>query len=309
MGSDREALLMPVACPLASSGPPQAGRTVAASRPITTTNVSSPPRPLRVSRRRLEVIRRELTERDLAILDFVVDWRVATGSQLRRRFFDVELQPETAARSARRTLGRLVDDRVLERLGRRVGGLRAGSESYVYCVGRSGVRLLAQHSPVRRLTAPGDRYVAHTLDVTELAVQMMVRDRGRELDLIEVQPEPACWRRFIGPGAVPVVLKPDLFARIGAGTLEDRWLIEVDRATEAAATIAEKAKTYLAHVRSGAEQRDHGVYPRVLWTVPDDRRAGRVTSVLAGVGRSFPGLFSVCRFDETVERMSAEARR
>jgi hypothetical protein len=300
---------MPVARPLALSNASGIRWTGPASPAVAAPNVSPPARPLRISTSRLEAIRRELTERDLQVLQFVADWRLATGAQLRRRFFAGNVHPpQTAARRARRALALLVEDRILERLPRRVGGLRAGSESFVYAVGRSGERLLATRSVARRLTTPGDRYVAHTLDVTELAVRLHEHhDRG-ELDLIAIEAEPACWRPFVGPGAARLVLKPDLFVRIGVGALEDRWFIEVDRGTEAAGTLTEKAKRYLMHLRSGAEQRDHGVYPRVLWTVPDDGRGDRVGSVMTRVGRDVPGLFTVCRFDEAVARLAAEAR-
>jgi hypothetical protein len=56
------------------------------------------------------------------------------------------------------------------------------------------------------------------------------------------------------------------------GNYEDRWFIEVDRATESRTTLDRKLDRYVAHWRTGREQATRGIYPRVLWVVPD---AGR----------------------------------
>ena len=84
------------------------------------------------------------------------------------------------------------------------------------------------------------------------------------------------------------VLKPDLFLRIGVGAYEDRWFVEVDLATESAPTIAAKAERYLEHYRGGGEQRRHGVYPRVIWTVPNPRAASRSRQALARLPEGSP---------------------
>jgi hypothetical protein len=104
------------------------------------------------------------------------------------------------------------------------------------------------------------------------------------------------------------LLKPDLFIRIGAGQQEDRWMVEVDLGSESGRTIARKAALYAQHYRSGAEQHEHGVYPRVLWTVPDAHRAEQIESVLDRTPEQVRRLFSVRAFDEAVSYLAAEAR-
>jgi len=158
-----------------------------------------------------------------------------------------------------------------------------------------------------RLAAPGDRYVTHVLSCTELVVRMEEGTRRGDLDVIEIQGEPECWRGFLGPFGAQLLLKPDLFVRIGVGALEDRWMIEVDLATEARGTLTAKFKRYLAHYQSGAEQRDHGIYPRVLWAVPNKRRAELVQEVLRGLPSETARLVTVGLLDEVVERLQAEA--
>lgn len=91
--------------------------------------------------------------------------------------------------------------------------------------------------------------LAHTLATTELAVRLREASRDGVLDLIEVQQEPLCWRGYLGPGASRRMLKPDMFVRIGAGALEDRYMVEVDLASESGRTIARKAAAYLEHYR------------------------------------------------------------
>jgi Replication-relaxation len=262
---------------------------------------------VRISSRRLEAIRSGLTEEERAVLYFLSTVRLATGFQIARRLWAAPSPTDPRARSARRALARLERHRVIERLGRRLGGVRGGSSSIVYGLGTAGRRLLSASGQARRLGTPGDRHVAHTLAVTELGVALGEAMLAGRLELIETQAEPDCWRAFLGPMGARVVLKPDLFLRLGAGDHEDRWFVEVDRATEASATIRTKALGYLAHLRSGDEQHAHGVYPRVLWTAPDIRRREQLTAILGRLPDPAPRLFTVWLFDEVVGRLIAES--
>jgi hypothetical protein len=252
-----------------------------------------------------------MSERDWALLNFLAASRLATGKQLVARFWTCHANGDPArARAGRRALKRLSEWRVLDPLpGRARGGQRGGSATLIYRVGVAGAKLLARRGwHQKRLAAPGERYIAHTLACAQIAVDLHVAHGRGDLDLIEVQHEPACHRGFLGPMGARLMLKPDLFVRIGAGGLEDRWFVECDLASEHANTLLGKANRYIAHRRSGAEQRDHGVYPRVLWVAPDDRRASEVESILARPGAEAGHLFSICRFDETAEFLAAEAR-
>ena len=241
-------------------------------------------------------------------MSYVGDMRLATGMQLARRLWSASVPSDTNARAARRTLGRLELLRVLDRLRQRIGGVRAGSASIVYGLGPAGRRILARSGGISpRLGTPGDRYVAHTLSTTELAVRLHEATLRGELDLIELQTESACWRRFPGRFGASVVLKPDLSLRIGVGAFEDRWFVEVDRATESTTTIQAKAERYLEHYRSGSEQRTSGVYPRVLWTVPDSKRGEQIRSALARLPEAARRLFVVWVFEEVIGRLVVEA--
>lgn len=275
--------MRPTAQPIASS---QAIRNPCPDREfgqISAADDSRSARPYRVSARQLDSIARQLSERDTEALRLVAKLRVLSGDQLRRALW-WEGPRVNAERRARRALQRLTAWRVLDRLPRVIGGVRAGSAGFLYCVGSVGGRLLARDGHgSRRLAAPGSRYVAHTLAVAELVVGLGEAERAGRLDLLGVEAEPTCWRPFTGPMGARLVLKPDVFVRVGVGSFEDRWLIELDMASESPATITRKGRTYLAHYRSGSEQQRHGVYPRVLWAVPNERRAEIVTDALSAL--------------------------
>ncbi len=263
-------------------------------------------RRLRISASRLETIALRLTDGDRAVLNFVSECRLASGKQLVRRFWPSDSHDAAAARAGRRVLKRLSDWRVIDPLPiRTVGGLHGGSDTLVYGVGVAGVKLLARRGLVqKRLGTPGERYVNHTLACTELVVALAEADRAGLLELIETQSEPACWRGFMGAGMSRIVLKADLFVRVGAGRAsEDRWLMECDLATESSATIRAKAERHLAYYRSGSEP----VHPRVLWAVPDVRRAEQIAGVLRRLPDPAGRLFAVCLMDEVASFLAAEA--
>ncbi|HLX87620.1 MAG TPA: replication-relaxation family protein, partial [Acidimicrobiales bacterium] len=110
----------------------------------------------RVGPRELERLRDDLSGRDLAIVGQVAEFRLMSAGQIRAVHFalsehDNEL---AAARACQRVLARLVRDRLLVRLERRVGGVRAGSASFVYGLAPVGQRVLALRGPRRRYHEP-----------------------------------------------------------------------------------------------------------------------------------------------------------
>jgi hypothetical protein len=260
---------------------------------------------------RLDRIARELTELDWSLLSFVATSRLATSKQLVYRFWtdDPKAQP-AKARAGARALKRLSGWRVLDpQPGRARGGVRGGSATHVYAVGVAGAKLLARRGlHLRRMGRPGDRFVSHVLACTQVVLDLYAAAARGDLDLIEVQQEPQSHRTFLGSWGARLSIKPDLFARIGVGALEDRWNIEVDLGTEHAGTLLAKAKRYQAHYRSGSEQSQHGVYPRILWAVPDARRAHQVEQVLRRLPAEAQRMFAVCLLGEVAGYVAMEAR-
>jgi hypothetical protein len=57
-----------------------------------------------------------------------------------------------------------------------------------------------------------------------------------------------------------------------SGDYEDYWFFELDLATETVSRIVRKCAQYLDYYRSGNEQRVSGVFPVVVWLVPNEKR-------------------------------------
>jgi hypothetical protein len=296
----------PTARPLASSRLPQMTRiaadSVAGSSPKDVGDASL----VRTSATRLEEIAATLTSDEQAVLEWLGDVRLATGFQIARRLWAAPRPTDARARSCRRTLTRLERLRVIERLSRRIGGVRGGSSSIVYGVGPAGRRILNRQRPVPALGEPGERFITHTLAITELLVRLHEATLAGQLEVLATETEPACWREFVGVGGRAVVLKPDGFLRIAAERDELLWFVEVDLATESSSTIRRKARRYLAHYASGTEQARSGAYPRVLWVVPDRRRAELLTEVLLALPAPSRDLFAIWLFEEAIGRLAAE---
>jgi hypothetical protein len=247
----------------------------------------------RVIGARVAEVARGLSERDKAILDDVGRVRVLTGRQVERLHF-AELAGRHRDRTRRRVLERLVHLQLLTPLERRIGGVRAGSAGLVFALGPAGQRLLAVHdhgtgARVRRPGTPTPRFMIHNLAVAELYVGLTEAARGGAFTLTGFRAEPACWWRT-GEG---VWVKPDAFAVVASGDVEDSWAIEVDQATESLPTLRRKLKVYLDLVASGERGPDGGVLPRVLVTVPEAGRLRAVREVVSSLPGPAEELFAV----------------
>jgi hypothetical protein len=243
-----------------------------------------------------------LGPRDLAILRTVALVGVATGRQLERLHF-ASLTALSAARQRRRVLQRLHTLGLLVRLKRSVGGARAGSAGFVYTLDVAGQRLLAAGQPAsaRRPRPVSPVTLAHRLIVTELYVQLVELSRHDPLELICFQPEPKCWRQFTGPYGELITVKPDAFVILHTNRYEDRYFIEVDRATESAATVRHKIEVYRRYWAIGREQIRHGVFPLVLYLVPDQPRHAQLAAVIAQQPADSQRLYRIALVDQAAE--------
>jgi hypothetical protein len=262
----------------------------------------------RVTAARVEAVREQLSGRDFAIARDVARVRMVSGEQLQRLHFEVGT-PASRVRTAQRVLGRLVDLRVLSRLDRRIGGVRAGSAGFVYALDAVGQRLMTGTGAgggrrVRRPWTPSGLFVDHTLGVTEVYVRLVEADRAGVLELLDVETEPTSWRRFVGADGAWATLKPDAYVRVGVDEFEDHWFLELNRSTEGPAALSRKLHVYRGYWASGREQAAHGVFPQVLFVVSTDARAEQVVDVL---GRQPPEswrLFRVAKSDRLIATLT-----
>lgn len=166
------------------------------------------------------------------------------------------------------------------------GGIRAGSTGYVYGLsglGQAALDVSGTYGRRRRSVWETKPYFQdHVLTVAELYVQLVEACRGGAADLLTFDAEPACWRRHSGAGGEPLMLKPDAYVQVGTGDIERSAFLEVDLATESPNTVHRKCLAFVAYWRSGIEQREHSVFPLVVWLVPDSRRLDRLTLSFIG---------------------------
>src|SRR6266508_3478127 len=244
-----------------------------------------------------------LSPRDRAILADVAKVRVLTGGQIERLHFG-ELQGAYRDRTRRRVLERLASRQLLTALDRRIGGVRAGSAGLVFALGPAGQRLLALEQDgsdgrVRRPGTPTDRFLGHSLAVAELYVSLVEAARAGALTLATFDAEPDCWWQ----DSEGEWIKPDAYAVVSAGEVEDSWAIEVDMGTESVPTLRRKLAAYLGLVEQGESGPNGGVLPRVLVTVPDERRRTVLRSVVSGLPPPASELVMVVLQDEACPRI------
>jgi len=256
----------------------------------------------RTGQRELAEVRSRLTGRDLTITSMVADLRLMSGRQLEELFFVAANQEsdDSSSRASRRVLARLVDQRILVRLVRQIGGVRAGSKAFVYGLGPVGHRLLERTGPRPRYREPGALFVEHTLAITQLIVTVTGAARRGDCELIGWQGEPKCWRTFSASGG-RVTLRPDLYLSLGVGEYEYRYFIEIDRDSEHLPAIVRKAQLYNRYYRSGREQSRDELFPTVLFVATDSARARAIGRVLQTTRGLTSKLFAVTTDNEALK--------
>lgn len=223
----------------------------------------------RIYRRDVGRIREQLSARDIAVLEQVRELRLMSGAQIQAvhfRAIDHETA-DAAGRAARRVLKRLVALGLLLRLQRQIGGIRGGSAGYIYAASPLGHRLLDGDGPRRRFKEPSVTFVNHTLAISQVVVDLIDRHHTNKIEILRLEPEPRCWRRYLNTAGGQVV-RPDLFVALGVGEFEHHFFVEIDLGTETMGRRITKSGQYQGYYRSGTEQTAHELFPKVLWCMP-----------------------------------------
>jgi hypothetical protein len=260
----------------------------------------------RVSMGRLVTLADGMPLHERQIVETVARLSLVSGGQLSQLFFSNISNPSTRARHARRVLGRLVEQRVLDHLERRHGGAGGGSSSWVYALGPAGKRLIAYWAGEglprsRSAYEPSTAWTAHTLAVSELYMQLKAVERAGRVEVLAFDAEPACHRHYTRLGGAAGVLKPDAYIRLGVGDWEDSFMLEIDLGSERRGQLSRQHRAYAEHFRSGVEQTKTGIYPGVLWIVPDEKRATLLRDIEQGLPEAVRQLFGVTTFDRAVD--------
>ena len=246
-----------------------------------------------------------LSDRDKEILWSLKNCRYLLTSQIQRLHFIDSVSATAALRSANRTMTKLKDYGMVESLQRRIGGVRAGSGSYVWTLAESGANLLhlndADYSPRKRNFEPSLNFLKHTLEVSEAFIQLTEICRKNKLELLKTEMEPVCWRAYTGENGKPASMKPDMFAITANAEFEDNWFIEIDMNTESPCVVMEKCRRYAYYCKTGREQQEYGVFPLVVWIVGSVNRKNNLLQHIAD-SREIPELskniFTVIMPDE-----------
>lgn len=159
------------------------------------------------------------------LLNFLYQAKYATPKQIARLLFSNSPTYLTRIRQANLITQRLKNDRKVFHLKRRIGGVRAGSESFVWSLTHQGLKELQKQQPelvVKRRNAyePTEHHLAHTLAITELYVRLKELDRLDNLQLDHFEFEPHSWRSFADISGLSQFLKPDAFIKLVVGEYE-----------------------------------------------------------------------------------------
>lgn len=241
---------------------------------------------------KLILLQTELSPRDEDILRFLSRHRYATTTQLRYVFFAGHATATAGTRACIRVLHRLLHNRLVARLERRVGGTARGSAASIWYLDAPGERLTRpEGARRRRFAAASTPFLTHTLAVTDAHVQLITHARTGAFTLERVTLEPDSWRPFLTARGVATILKPDLTVHLATADYDDHWYIEVDLGTESIPVLLAKCAAYAAYRATGRAQAEHGVFPRVLWLLPTPARVARLRVAIQGDPRLDDRLF------------------
>lgn len=257
----------------------------------------------RISRKQLEQLVEQLSDRDLDVIRQVDEHHFLSTRQIAAFCFADKTTATAALRAADRALAKLTSLKLLVTLARRIGGARAGSGSYLWTLSGPGARLRntqrgGDHvASRRREIEPSRTFLEHTLAVAEVHLRLHDLALHTPTRLLGVQLEPACWRPYLSAGGSTIRLKPDLAVITETGDYEDHWFIEIDMNTEPPSRVIRKCQQYQDYQHTGTEQHRTGVFPAVIWIVPDHIRRDTLRSRLADEASLTPGLFTVVILD------------
>ncbi len=227
-------------------------------------------------------LRLQLSVNEWAVLEDLAVMRIARATDLQRL---QALRSPLSVRQFRRLLASLTERQVLQRLERSIGGKRSGSAGFVYVVGPAGRRLRALDGDTQRHYGwtPRTSWLKHALAASQLYVLLREAEASASLRLVAFESEPTAWRSFPADDGT-VVLKPDAYVVMERGEYLDSYFVEVDCGTESPTTLKRKCEVYAQYWRAGVEQAAHGVFPQVLWLVPNQRRLDVVRGVIQRQG-------------------------
>lgn len=232
----------------------------------------------RISKHQVETIKQKLSEREKSVLLSILRCHFLTTAQIKRLHYKDSVSDTAAMRAANRGAIKLRDLGLIVSLNRRIGGVRAGSGSFVWSITTAGLKVLSKInrslnvSNRKRIYEPTSNFLTHALAVSEVYLQLTEVARREAIALSDTTFEPDCWRAYSSRSGVATFIKPDLYAVISAEEYEDYYFFEIDNGTESPSRIVKKCMQYIDYYNSGTQQKKTHVFPYVVWIVPDEKR-------------------------------------
>ena len=247
-----------------------------------------------------------LTERDARILASIAEFRLLSTTQIRELHFAAHASADASVQACWAVLRRLEELRLLQRVGRRRRFAGGGSTPVTWALDAAGERVTRflggeANAPRRRNLLPvGDDY-HHTLAVADVYIRLVRAHRTGKIELLETHAEPGAWRTHPGQLGRVITLKPDLVLVTQTPEYRDHWFTEVDLGHQSVPRLIRKCLRYEHYRASGIEQQKLGLFPRVLWLLPDEHRVRKLRDAIAGEKQLRSGMFLVTVPEHLIE--------
>lgn len=243
----------------------------------------------------------ELIKQDYELLSLLNHCRYITTKQIVRLYFP-DNTLKTATRRANLFTKKLSNLGLIAHLERRIGGIRAGSGSYIWYLTHKGTKVLHEIEPNVKLRfknkyEPTQHHLKHQLFVMQIFVELKTLDLEKKITLETFSFEPKCWRSF-ETLLSNSTLKPDAFTKLTVGDFEDSYFFEADNATEHIGRVVAKCKQYIQYFNTGIEQRENEIFPLVIWIVPDEKRKLAILNRIKEDLNAYWELFTVVTLEE-----------
>ncbi|WP_079149162.1 replication-relaxation family protein [Streptomyces agglomeratus] len=251
----------------------------------------------RLTASRLSQLADSLTEWERQVLRLLATCHLATADQVARGVFGGH-RSATAQRLAHRHLLRLTQLGLTRFFTDQSRVRWPGRPGHVHALTTAGVKLTeGAATPGARQRSnwrPADAFLTHRLAITELYVRLVEEARTGRATVREFRAETDAWRTYRNPlSGRPCYVRPDALLRVVTAGLELSWFIELDRATESPRRIDAKCRAYRSYELSGMEQGRYGIFPGVIFIVPDQPRAGVIQRVISQQPAEARGLYVV----------------
>lgn len=248
-----------------------------------------------------------LLPREAAILTMLAALRVATADQLARVVFRDKSRP-TSLRLAHRHISRLTDRGLIRSHPNLSPSHRSGPHDHVHVLTAQGTRVIGRAHGLgigqRKSWHPSASRLEHWLTIGDLYVGLVEASQDDAFTIIKFDAEGDARRQYLDAAGRTRTIQPDAFVYLKTRDMLLSWFVEVDRGSENPGRISEKCRAYRNYELADLEYQQHGVFPGVMFIVPDEHRKQKIDRVIAAQPADARGLFWVSTETEAVKLLT-----